>query len=341
MSSPLISLQITSWFRVSLRVVFPIFLLIGLAWAIIGIYVWIPWPLFGGLLSLIFLLLSALLFWRWRKERRKHVILILPVLAGVGGFSILSPGNSRDWEPPTRRAADADITGDMVTLHNFRNFDYRSTTDFTERWETRTFHLSRLQHLDFYMVYWGSPHICHTMVTFDFGPEGRVCASIEARRESHEAYSPLAGLYRRYEVIYVLGDERDLVRLRTQIEEGNQVYLFRIKATPDIVRALFLDYLKSVNQLRTQPAWYNTFTSNCSTLIRQHVQHVYESIPWDWRFIFNGHLDTRLYEENCLDRALPLVELKRRSFINETAQAAGNRPDFSERIRAGLPGFAP
>jgi hypothetical protein len=232
-----------------------------------------------------------------------------------------------------------EISGDTVTIHNFRNAERRSVDDFTPRWETRTFSLTTLKHLDFYMVYWDSPHVCHTMMTFDFGAQGRVCASIEARRETDENYSPLAGAFRQYELLYVLGDERDVVRLRAGLSETDRVYLFRISAPPEIVRAIFLDYLKACDALRERPAWYHSLTSNCSTLIRKHVNAAHPDAPWDWRIVANGHLDERLYEQGHLDQSLPLSTLKARSLINPAARLAGDSPDFSERIRQNLPGF--
>src|SRR6185295_7914149 len=123
---------------------------------------------------------------------------------------------------------------------NVRNFAWISETEITPHWATRSFRLSQLRHPDFLITYWGSPHISHTMVTFDFGPDGRVCASIEARREQGETYSALAGIFRRYELVYVFGDERDVVRLRTTVRPDNEVYLFRFNAKPAIVQVMFL-----------------------------------------------------------------------------------------------------
>lgn len=260
--------------------------------------------------------------------------------AVLAGWLALMPRNDRDWQPDMQKTPWAELDGDAVTLHNFRNTERRTATDATVRWETRTFHLSALQHLDFYMVYWDSPHICHTMMSFDFGTEGCVCASIEARREVGENYSPLAGMFRRYELLYVLGSERDVVRLRAGLHAAtDRVYLFRLAADPEIVRALFLDYVRSADELRTRPAWYDSLTTNCSTVIREHVMTVYSGASWDWRILANGHLDERLYAQRLIDRSLPLSELKKRSLINAAAIAAGDVPNFSRLIREGRPGF--
>ncbi|WP_414662510.1 Lnb N-terminal periplasmic domain-containing protein [Horticoccus sp. 23ND18S-11] len=275
------------------------------------------------------------------RRTRTWLGLTLLVAAAIvgGGWLGRTPRTDRDWDPEGAELAWGEVAGDVVTVHNVRNFTWRSPTDVTPRWETRTYRLSQLRHLDFIMTYWGSPHVCHTMVTFDFGPDGRLCASIEARREVGEEYSALRGMFRGYELIYVLGDERDLVRLRTRIRPHNDVHLFRLKATPEVTRTMFLDYIDTANGLRSRPAWYHSLLTNCSTSIRHHVRRAHIADPWDWRVLANGHADERLYEFGYVERDLPLPELKRRSHINEAALAADQAPDFSDRIRAGRPGF--
>jgi len=285
------------------------------------------------------LLVAAGIAWRFRRQAWAPLGLpVVPALALSGWFA-LAPSNDRTWIPEVSRLAWAGIDGDLITLHHVRNFEWRTETDFTPRWETRTFRLSQLRHLDLLMTYWGSPHVCHTMVTFDFGAGGRICVSIEARREQGEEYSALAGMFRRYELVYVFGDERDVVRLRTRIRPDNEVYLFRLNATPAVAQAMFLDYVQTANALRDQPGWYHSLATNCSTTIRQHVRRAHVPDPWDWRVVANGHVDGRLYDFGYVNRDLPLPELKRRSRITPEARAADAAPDFSDRIRAGRPGF--
>jgi hypothetical protein len=48
-------------------------------------------------------------------------------------------------------------------------------------------------------------------------------------------------------------------------------------------------------------------------------------------------IDSYLYHSGRIDTTLPFDELRRRSLINEAAQAAEGAPDFSQRIRASLP----
>ena len=303
------------------------------AWAFAAL--WFVYP--ASALGL--LLVGAGVAWRFRRQAWAPIGMpLVPALALAGWFA-LPPSNDRDWIPEVSRLAQAEIDGDRITLHGVRNFEWRTVSDFIPRWETRTFRLSELRHLDLVMTYWGSPHVCHTMMTFDFGAGGRICVSIEARREQGEEYSALAGMFRRYELVYVFSDERDVVRLRTRIRPNNDVYLFRLNATPAVAQAMFLDYVQTANALRERPGWYHSLLTNCSTTIRQHVRRAQVPDPWDWRVLANGHVDGRLYDFGYVNRDLPLPELKRRSLITPAARAADAAPDFSDRIRAGLPGF--
>jgi hypothetical protein len=330
--------------RFALRLVSLLAWLLALAavlWAFLALVISFPIPVFRWPVALGLAAIAFIASIRLGRRPFGPAIALLTCAAPVFFWWLtLTPHNDRRWQPDMEKTPWAEISDDVITIHNFRHTDRRTATDYTPRWETRTFHLSALKHLDFYMVYWGSPHICHTMITFDFGAEGRVCASIEARREHDETYSPLAGAFRQYELLYVLGDERDVVRLRAPLSSAtDQVYLFRIAATPEVTRALFLDYLASANQLHTRPAWYHSLTTNCSTLIREHVNKAHAYERWNWRLLANGHLDTLLYAQGYLDQSLPLPELKARSLINPAAQAVGDTPDFSARIRADRPGF--
>jgi hypothetical protein len=234
----------------------------------------------------------------------------------------------------------AEIRGNSVKIHNIRSCKYRSETDFDVHHYDKTFDLDALRTVDLFLVYWGSPLIAHTMATFGFTNGDYVCISIETRKEKGEAYSALRGFFRQFELIYVIADERDLVRLRTNYR-NEKVHLYRIQSAPRSVRALFLDYLRAANELHQKPKWYNALTQNCTTSIRLHADHVRgRPAPFDWRIIVNGYSDELLYERGRIDTSLPFGELKKRSVINERARSAPEER-FSEEIRASLPGLNP
>jgi hypothetical protein len=197
----------------------------------------------------------------WRAQLGVAVAIVLV----AAWWLTIRPSNTRDWQTDVANAPYAEIEGDRVVIHNFRNFDYITKTDFRPRWETKTVHLSNLRAVDFFTNYWGPTLICHTFLSFDFGPEGYVCISIETRMMKGQADSPIAGLYRQFALCYVIGDERDIVRLRTNCRLED-VYLYRlIPATPEQARALFLDYLETANELHKRAQWYNELVSNCTT----------------------------------------------------------------------------
>jgi Domain of unknown function (DUF4105) len=253
----------------------------------------------------------------------------------------LRPSNDRAWQPDVAQVAWSEINGNQVTIHNFRNCDYRTEGDYTPHWETRTYDLAKLRAVDFFLIHWGSPWIAHPIVSFDFGEEGRVAISVETRKELGKTYSSVRGFFRYYELIYVISDERDVVRLRSNYRQHEDVYLYRTRATPRQGRVILLDYLQRANRLRERPEWFNALTNNCTTNISHHLAdsgHRNFS-RWDWRIVLNGRADEMLYEHGDLAGDLPFNDLKSRALINPAARAADRAPDFSDRIRENRPGF--
>jgi hypothetical protein len=254
----------------------------------------------------------------------------------------IPPSNTRNWQADVRVLPWAEINGSRVTVHNIRNCDYRTETDYTVRHYSRTFDLDRLRSPDLFLVYWGSPHIAHTMLSFGFDGGAHLCFSVETRKEVGERYSAIKGFFKQFELTYVVADERDLVRLRTNIREsgkGEDVYLYRLNAPREFTRKVLLALLKDVNSLKGHPEWYRALGSNCTTTIRRHTAPFNPDARFDWRIIANGHLDEMLYERGVLDQSLPFPELKRRSYINVRAHDIGTNGDFSRLIRVGLPGM--
>lgn len=250
---------------------------------------------------------------------------------------LIPPSNNRNWQPDVALLPWADIRGDMVTIHNIRNCDYRSETDYTVRYYDRTFDLSKLKSIDLSLVHWGAPFIAHTMLSFGFEGGDYICFSVETRKEIGEAYSAIKGFFRQYELIYVVADERDLIGLRTNYR-GEQVYLYRLNEPPDLVRKIFLDYLREVNSLKGRPEWYNALTGNCMTSFRINEAPYNPGARLDWRLVVNGFVDEMLYERKAVDTSLPFPELKKRSLINEKAAGRDKSPDFSRLIRIEQPG---
>jgi hypothetical protein len=325
--------------RLFLLGVVTLVLLIGVAWAFGALWFDFPVSAMRRPLAVVFGLgaIAALAFVgpRWRAQ-----VAVVGAIALVAVWELsIPPSNTRDWQPQVAEAPYVEIDGDRIVIHNFRNFDYFSKTDFLPRWETKTVHLSNLRTVDFFTNFWGPKLICHTFVSFDFGPEGYVCISIETRPAKGQTYSAIAGLYRQYELYYVIGDERDIVRLRTNFRL-EAVYLYHlIPATPARSRALFLDYVKTANELHKRAQWYNELFSNCTTNVRLHIKDIGSARPWDWQILINGFIAERAYELKAIDTSLPFAELRRLSYIDYRARAADDDPTFSSLIRKGIPGI--
>jgi hypothetical protein len=270
---------------------------------------------------------------RARSRARSALAVGVVGLALLAWWSTLRPSNARAWQPDVARTPTVQREGDRVTLRDVRDFEWRSETDFTPRWVERRYDLSALAGLDLFLSSWGSPHIAHTILSFEFSDGQRLAISIETRKEEGEAYSALAGFFRRYERVYVAGEERDLVRLRTDVR-GEAVRLYPLRVPLERARAILLDYLAGMNALAAEPDWYNALTTNCTTSIRQHALHSGGRWPLDWRVFANGHLDALLYERGVVDTRLPFEALRAASLVS---RAGGGGAAFSERIREGVP----
>ncbi len=280
--------------------------------------------------------LGALAARRWRR-------------VGAGGFAIAfvlvlvvwssaTPSNNRDWQPEVAVLPHATLDGDRVTVHNIRKFEYRTETDFTPAYYDRTFDLRRLDRVDLVAVYWMGPAIAHLFLTFGFGDE-HLAISIEARKARDKPYATVPGFFRQYELVYVVADERDVIRVRTNYRKSppEEVYLFRAVGPLESGRRIFLDYMRDINELRQRPRFYNTLTTNCTTMILAHASVNPGHVPYSWKVLFSGYAPEYVYEQGRFDRSLPFEELKRRGHVNAAAQAADQARDFSQRIRVGVP----
>ena len=310
-------------------------------WCFGAIYFDGPFPGSGNLiLGIVWVALTVFLLFRARSKRDRWLSFAAGLALVIVPWSLKGPRNDRDWSPEYARTANATVEGDAVTFTNFRNFDYKLDGTVIERWETRTVHLSKLRGIDFFLNYWGSPLIAHPIFSFDFGDEGQVAFSIETRREKGESYTALGGLYKLYELTYLVGDERDFVRVRTNIRQGEDAYLFRLAAPPENARERFLEYVAQIQKLAAKPRFYNVLTANCTTAIRSQV-HMKKAVLPDHRLIVNGKLDELFADHGLFAVDLPLAELKQRGHVDERAMPAQDDPAFSKIIRAGVPGFDP
>jgi len=309
-------------------------LLLAVAWACGALYFDGPAKVLAAILAIAMLAVLVLV----RSRKRKFCILSGCFVLVLAWWLTLKPTNEADWQPDVAQLASAEVNGDVVTLYNVRNCDYWTDTDYTPHWEAHTVRLSQMTGVDLAIDYWGVNWMAHPIMSFQFADAPPLCFSIETRRKGGQVYSALGGLYRQFELIYLVSDERDVIRLRTNYRHED-IYLYRLKSTPEMARASFLEYIRTLNVLHDHPRWYNAVSDNCTTAIR-HQRAVSERMPLDWRMLINGYGDQMLYERGEIDTSLPFAELKRLSLIDAKAKAADSDPNFSARIREGLPGMS-
>ena len=274
---------------------------------------------------------------RWRRRAVAGFLVAFVLL--VAWWSRIEPSNERDWKPEVAVLPYATIDGNLITVHNVRNFDYRTEMDFTPRYYDRTYDLRQLDSVDLIASYWAGPAIAHIFLSFGFAGRDYLAISIERRDERGEDYSTIRGLFKQYELFYNVSDERDVIRVRTNYrkEPPEDVYLYRSHGPLENGRRLFLEYMHKINALRERPEFYNTLTTNCTTTIWLNTRVNPRHVPLSWKILLSGYVPEYLYEMGRLDTSLPFAELKQQSRINDRARAADNAENFSQRIRAGLP----
>ena len=310
------------------------------SWGVLAIYYCAP-PKVGVALALVFGLCGLVTLFssftpRLARWTTGGFLMMFAVV--VIWWASLEPSNDRDWQPEVAMLPYATINGDLVTVHNIRNFDYRSATDFTPVWYDRTFDIRNLKSLDFIAVYWMGPAIAHTFLSFGFTDGNYLAISIETRKERGEGFSSIKGFFKQYELYYVVADERDVIRVRTNYRVPTEdVYIYRIKGPNANGRRLFLEYMRRINALKEQPKFYNTLIDNCTTTIWFASRINPDHLPFSWKLLASGYVPEYIYEHGSMNTNLPFQDLQERSRINDRALAADDAADFSRRIREDLP----
>lgn len=305
-------------------------------WGALAIW-FAPVPSMGVRLTaaIAFAALGIWAFWLTRSRRVWLGFAGLYLLL-LAGWTAIEPQLQRDWRPEVAVMPRAYVSGDDVRIVGVRDFSYRSVNDFTPRYLEREVKLSRLAGVDFYISYWMPGPIGHTFLSFTFEDAEPISISIEARPESHEGFAPVGSLFKQFELIYVVGEERDIVGVRTN-HRKEDVYLYRIHTTPENARQLFLIYMERINELAEQAEFYHLLSNNCTLNIVRYANAVGPAgARFDIRHYLNGLFDSYLYQRQLLDGSMPLADLRRHARINQAAQAAGAAEDFSERIRVQL-----
>jgi hypothetical protein len=320
-------------------------LLIGLpaAWAALAIWFQAP----GGQLPktvmvVLWLAFSVAMLAALWQGRPGMAVLVFAAVFGALLFwwRTIQPANDRRWADDVARITSGSIEGNRVTLHNVRNFDWRSDDDYTQRWETRVYDLDGLNSVDMIMSHWRGRAIAHMLVSFGFDDGQHVAFSVEVRREKNKSYSEISGFFKRYGLSIIAADERDVIRVRTNIR-GEDDYLYRIRMPPTAMRSLFAGYVEQADELVNEPRFYNTITVNCTTLVYHMMTRIVGYLPWSYRLLFTGYLPEYVHRVGGLDQRYSLRELRALGRITERAKLSDRSPSFSEDIRRGIPPIDP
>lgn len=289
----------------------------------------VAWVAMGGALTVAILRGGSI-------GRFGAVFGLMAILLSMWWLTI-EPSHERDWADDVAYLLESEIDGNQVTLRNVRNFEWRSETDYTPQWTTRRYRLDQLESADLVLSYWMGPHIAHTLVSFGFSDGQRLVFSLEIRKERHESFSAIGGFFREFEQVIIAADERDIIRTRSNAR-GEDVYLYSLGMSPNELRALFLGYLQEAETLRRAPRFYNTLTSNCTTIVFDLARQITPGLPMDYRLLLSGHFAEYAYERGALAQGYDYRRLQALGHINARALLAdAEGADFSQAIRRGLP----
>lgn len=325
--------------RFFVRGIWNVVKLLALLWATLAIYYSnLPWDTARLTLATAFSFIGLWALWITKKPKIHRAFAGL-FLVVVVWFSSISPTHDRIWAREVAAMPRAIIEGDRIRIIGVRDFFYRQWNEFDANYHEREVDLSDLTSIDFFVSYWKDGPIAHTFLSFNFDNAPPVCVSIEVRNEEHEGFAPIASIFKQFELIYLVGEERDLVRTRTNFR-NEDVYLYRLRTKPEDARNLFLIYLKRINELAENPEWYHLLKSNCTLNIIRYKKEMRGSGRYDYRHLVNGWVDRYLYETGLLDNSISFRELRKKSLINEVAKETGDdisALEFARRIRQGLP----
>ena len=251
------------------------------------------------------------------------------------------PSNDRQWVSEQALQAAVTIDGNDVEISNFRHCLYKTETDFTVQHRRVNFQLDDLTRVWFIVQkFTALEGVAHTFVSFEYqSPEGPkfVAISVEVRREVGEVYSPFRGLYRQYELIYIVGDERDLIGSRTVMRPNDRVSMYPVNATSEQVQELFTNVASQIQALHQKPQFYHTLLNNCTNaIVRNTYELTPEPINWlDPRIVAPGFSAKFAHSQRLIGAPREsFAELQTESRIDPVARAAGLVNDFSIRIRA-------
>ena len=311
-----------------------VIVLMACLWALLALWYFDLWPRWVRVPVAILWAVAVIVIFSLMPQTGATAVAACGVLLISLAWTFVRPSNERNWTRDQTRMPFANFEADVVDIQHVRYATYRNTDDYDVRWSTKRYDLNAIRTVDFLVepfAAWRGP--AHTLLTFGFSDGEHVAISVEIRKEQGETFSPLKGLFKQYEIMYVIGDEQDLIGLRANVRR-NPVYLFPIRATKEQVRALFVSMLQRANQLRKQPQFYNTLANNCITNIIRHLEEVSrQSVSFDLRVLFPGYADELAVELDLINFSGSLDEARERFRINDRSGFIDDGREWSRQIR--------
>lgn len=320
-----------------------LFMVIGGGWGVGALAYELPGPpVLRVAVALLWALAALVCMWLWfmRGSHLALAVFLVMLIGLLAWWSTLQPSHERDWADDVARMAQAQVQGERLIIDGVRNFEWRSETDYDIRWERREYRLDQLRSADLILSYWMGPKIAHTLVSFGFSDGQQLVLSVEIRKERHETFSSVGGFFRQFETVIIAADERDIVRVRHDVR-GEDVYLFRLHPTPEQLRGMLLGYVAEMQALAEQPRFYNTLTSNCTTIVFNLARRLSTRMRLDYRLLLSGYLDEYVYDLGLMTPGFDFPTLKARGHITQQFLSPEGRADYSMAIRRELPGVAP
>lgn len=315
-------------------------------WTALAVYFKVPlapWLALAMALTILLLFVGAcrerLHVWQmlrapWAAKRRTLSALAVAAVVAIGYFRFVKPDANQVWSPEQARMPIVEIDGDRVTVTHVRNFTWRSATDFTEAFDQRVYDVSKLSSMYYVVVPMPSfDGVAHVFVSFGFSDGQHVAVSVEGRRRLGQPYEMIPSLFRQYQLIYVIGDERDVVGLRGAIWK-KPVYFYPARTTAERKQAIFLDMMRRAHDLEDHPEFYNLLTNNCMNNITAHLRRLGgRPLPHDLSLLLTGLSDRAAYNLGYLDTELTFPQARQAFRIDPWMQETPLDADFSRRLR--------
>jgi Domain of unknown function (DUF4105) len=224
------------------------------------------------------------------------------------------PRNDRDWRDHLARLAHVIMDDAGFTIDNVKDWTFspdgatdRSYTSFAARFAD----LHRI-----WFVVEPSPEsdwIAHTLLLFEFDGERLVAITIEARVVKGEKWTPFAGLWNRFELLYQWATARDVLTGRAVFLK-HRIYIYPLNLAEEQRVNLLSNMLATTAKLDAHPRFYNTLFSNCTNELGKRA-----NLPWRAEFILTGRAAYRLHRMGVIPGA---------SFA-----AAEHKADFTARVK--------